>query len=435
MSDTLNNGSSKLTGAQIWVVIGCLFNYLFGVGYATTSMGGLLPIMAEEYGWSTAQWGALAGALPMGVACIVAFAGIAQDKFSPRKLMIIALMVLGVAVAFRGIVSNFALAMIFVLVSGASSCIFETGNPKMLTLWFDRKRSGKIYGVLFTGVAAGYFFGLTLSMWLTELLGSWQRQFIFIGAVMFISSAIWIFAIPERKASAMDTDLHVDEERQGHSVARRIKDVLTSKQALCCILTETLTNAPIFAFSTIGPVAFVDLWDISQARANWIVSISSLCGILAYTVMPWIGDAVGKRKLLGMPALWVSTTLYMTSLFTHNEILSMIMIGSAGTLNGWGLVSPRLLMLEHEDVAGVNAGTASGIFFVISKFFQAFVPTLYVAFTAMCSGNKYLGWTCVFIIAEIGVFFLFATKDTGLKSKYTMKRMADAEAAKAADRA
>lgn len=427
----IEQSAAKISRIRAWVLIGCFFNYTVGVGYAQTSLGGLLPIMAKEYGWTTAQWGILAGALPLGVACIVLFAGVFIDKYSPRKVMIFAVLLMGVCVILRGVLSSFTLAFVAVLCSGFSSCIFETGNLKMATIWFDRKRMGIVNGVLMSGVAFGYFIGLTLSMKLTEMLGSWQKQFYLMGAVILGIALIWAFAVPDRKRSVMDEDLHIDEAYLSRSILTGLKDVFKSKQALLCIATETFTNAPIFAFSTIGPLAFVQLWGISQSEANWIVSISSLCGILGYTVIPWISRNYGKRKPLSIPCLIISTALYCTSLFTHHAGWSMFMIGLAGTLNGWGLVGPRLMMLEHKDIAGVNAGTATGAFFCISKFFQFLVPTLFVWFNTML-GSMYLGWSAIYIIGELGVIFLMFAADTGVKSAYT-KRMEAEMAAKQAN--
>lgn len=385
--------------------------------------------MAEDYGWTTAQWGILGGSLPWGIALVVLFIGLIQDAWSPRKLMAAALLLLGVVMALRGVVSSFVLALIVILLSGVASSVFETGNLKLMTTWFDRRQTAQITGILFTGIAAGYFFGLTLSMWLTNLLGSWQAQFIAIGAFIFIGAAIFLFGVPEKNNSELDDDLQISEDRRNRSMAEGIKQTLTSAQAIRSILTEMSDSAIIFAFSTIGPLAFAHLWDCSQAHANFIVSSSSLFGIVAYTLMPMLYNKIQKRKPTGIPALIVSTTIYFTSLFYKHDVIAFILIGCAGSLNGWGLVAPRLLMIEHPDIAGVNTGTATGIFFMLSKLTQGVVPTLFVAFTAMCHGNEGLGWTCVWIIAYIGIIPLFFQKDTGLKSKWTLEHQAEIAAA------
>lgn len=416
MDQTLNR---KDNTKKIILVVACFINSMIGVGYVITSWNGLLPTIAEEFGWTTAQWGALAGALPLGSAIMAVIGGVLYDKFSPRKLLIATLITLGIAMALRGYVSSFVIAYMVAMFGGIASCMIDVGAQKIVTLWFDREQLYKVTGILFCAGSLGYFVGFNLSVMLTNLLNSWQHQFIFAGAFLVAWSLVWIFMVPERsrEENALDKDLGVDTNRVG--ILESFKMLVKSRQAVLCILTEMCSSSMILTFSSIGPLAFTTFWGCSTAEATFILSSSSLAGIGGYVIMPIIADKIGRRKPLGGLAIPFSCAMYCCGLLTQNFALALVMTMCAGFMNGWGMVMPRILMLESKEVGGRIAGVAMGVFVTLAKVtcsaFPVLFSALYIAWGEDISGLL-KAWIFMYaVFGGLGTIFIWCTKETGKK--------------------
>lgn len=417
MSQTLNKeGTSK----KIIVVVACFVSGIMGVGYLITSWNGLLPTIAEEFGWTTAQWGALAGAMPLGSAIMASIAGAIHDKFSPRKVFVFIMISLGILMALRGYVSSFVLAYVIAFGGGLISCMIDVGAQKIVTLWFDRDQLYKVTGILFGGASLGYFAGFNLSLLITEAVGSWQRQFVVVGAFLAAWSLFWIFAVPERRRedNALDKDLGNDTAEK-ISVIQALAIIVKSRQAILCILTEMCSSSMILTFSAIGPLAFTTYWGCSTAQASLVISSSSLIGIAGYIIMPIIGDKIGRRKPLGGIAIPISCTLYCCGLLTQNFGIALVMTMCAGFMNGWGMVMPRILMLESKEIGGRIAGIATGIFVTLAKVTCSLFPMLFAALYAGWGEDidaLLKAWIFMYaVFGGLGTLFIWLTKETGKK--------------------
>lgn len=418
MGQTLNKniGVKKLI-----VVVACFINVITGVGYVITSWSGMLPIIAEEFGWTTAQWGALVGATSVGAAIMASVAGILYDKFSARKVIIISLIVLGAAIALRGYVSSFVLAYMVAVAGGVLSSVIDVGGMKMVTLWFDRDQMYKVTAVLFGGGSVGYFIGFNLSIWLSDLLGSWKLQFVAAGAFLVFTAVLWLIFVPERsnKENALDKDLGNDTEEK-IPLGKALKIILTSRQALLCIFAEMTSSSMILTFSTIGPIAFTTFWGCDAAEAGFIISTSSLSGIVGYVVLPSIGDKFGRRKPLAIIAIPLSSALYCLGLFTEDFTMACVCTMVAGLFNGWGLVIPRILMLETKEIGGRLSGTATGVFVTMAKITCALFPSLFTALYLTWGGeisDLLKSWVFMFaVFGGAGTIAILFTKETGKKA-------------------
>lgn len=403
------------------VVAACFVNVIMGVGYVITSWSGMLPIIAEEFGWTTVQWGALVGATSVGAAIMASIAGALHDKFSPRKVLIVALIIIGGAMALRGYASNFFLAYIVAVAGGLLSSVIDVGAMKMVTLWFDRDQMYKVTGILFGAGSVGYFIGFNLSLWLSDVLGSWKLQFVVAGAFLAFWGIIWLLFVPERSNSenALDKDLGNDASEK-IPLGKALKIIVTSKQAVLCIIAEMTSSSMILTFSTIGPIAFTTFWQCDAAEASFIISTSSLSGIVGYVVLPVIGDKIGRRKPLGAIAIVISSALYCGGLFTEDFTMAVICTMVAGLFNGWGLVVPRMLMLETKEIGGRISGIATGVFITMAKITCALFPSLFTALYMWWGGevsDMLRSWLLMFVVfGLIGAICVLLTKETGKKA-------------------
>lgn len=403
------------TGKKVLVLAFCLLAMIMCLGFNTTSLAILLPSWTEEMGFTTAQYGLLAGAVAMGTVWTAFIAGLLLDKFKPKNLMIIAILANGIIMFSRGFISDFTTAYVVLFLSGISAAVINPGCLKMANAWFDRRMTYKVNGMLISGGAIGYFIGFNGTLPWAQALGGWDRLFQVFGVLIVILGILFMIFIPHRDEAhgAMNVDLGVETE--GYTLARKVKETLTSKQILLCLIAEFFIAGAILTFSSVGPLAFTTIWKgLSVADAGLIISMSNVGSTIGYWVLPPIADKFGYRKRFMMPAVIWSCTLYALSPFTGNVLLSCIMINLAGFGNGFGLISARTLMMEHPDCAGIKAGTASGFLIELNKIGCVIFPIIFT--TLFESSGAMLAWIGMFILGACGVIFLGFAKETGRKA-------------------
>lgn len=417
------------SGKKVTVVALCLLAMIMCLGFNTTSLAILLPSWSEEMGFSTNQYGLLAGAVAMGTVWTAFIAGMMLDKFKPKTLMVGAIILNGLIMFSRGFISNFTTAYIILFLSGITAAMINPGCLKMANAWFDRKMTYKINGMLISGGAIGYFIGFNGTIpWATGL-GSWARLFQVFGILIVILGVVFGILVPhiDEKHGAMNQDLKVETEN--YTLGRKIKETLTSKQILLCLIAEFFIAGAILTFSSVGPLAFTTIWSgLTVAQAGLVISMSNIGSTIGYWVLPPIADKFGFRKRFMIPAVLWSCCLYALSAYTGNIILSCVMINLAGFANGFGLIGARTLMMEHPDCAGIKAGTASGFLIELNKIGCVVFPLIFT--TLFQSMGASTAWVGMFALGACGTIFLALTKETGRKAreKEEAKQKAAAEA-------
>lgn len=426
MANSLNRndrGKAVLVAALGLVVM------IFCCGINTTSTAILLPTWTEEMGFSTAQYGLLAGGIAMGVVWTVWLTGLLLDKFNPKTMMAIFIVISGVSTFCRGYVSDFTTAYIALFCTGIANAMIIPGCLKMINVWFDAKMTYKLNGINISGGALGYFIGFNGTIPWSAALGGWDKLFQVYGVIIVILAVIYFFAIPTRTEAegVMNKSLGIKTEE--YTFGRKLKEALTSKQIILCSLAEFFFAGAILTFSSVGPLAFINIWEgLNTEDAGLMISMSNIGSSIGYWVMPFIADKFlkGARKKVMIPAMIFASFMYPASAFTGNILASCIMINIAGLSLGFGLIAARTLMMEHPDCAGVKAGIASGLLTELNKIGCVVFPLIFT--TVMASSGALAGWIAMFAIGGIGaVICLALAQDTSKRNKQRVEE-ADAQA-------
>jgi MFS family permease len=242
---------------------------------------------------------------------------------------------------------------------------------------------------------------------------------------MIIFGIICFAIIPLRdeKHGAMNIDLKVQTE--GYTIGRRLKELLTSKQVILILISEFLIAGALLTFSSVGPAAFMRTWEnITPTQLGLVLSFVNIGSVVGFWTLPPLAAKVGLRKIMSLPFVVFTSAVFAISILTHNFIVAVIMNMLGGFANGLGLMGGRILLLEHPDVAGVKAGTASGLLLTLNKLGCVFFPVFFTTVTA--SSGVYTAWVSMFVIGAAGIIPLLFTQDTGTKA--VAKRLAKQQA-------
>ncbi|MDR2157490.1 MAG: MFS transporter [Clostridiales Family XIII bacterium] len=419
-------------GKQILVLSSVLLIYIIVTGFNATSIAIMLPEWAAQFNLTDIQIGLLGGGISIGAIITVFISGIIFDKVRNYKNLYFAiLMVNGILISLRYFAKDFGQIYLLIFLYGVTTSFVGTGGYKILPQWFDSKSLYVALGMVTSGGSIGYILGFLVTPRANAAIG-WANLFLWQGIIIIIIGLILVFIIPFRRESegAMNTDMNVKVEE--YTLGRKIREIFKSRQVWMSICADFLMAGAVLSLSQIGPIALIAYWGIDATQAGTVLASSSFGSLVGYWVVPSIINKIGYRKRLFVPAGVVGLVLLCIPLLTKNPTIAMILLACGGFLNAISLLGPRSIMLEHPTVAGIKAGTASGVLLTTNKLACVFYP---VFFMALYSGGLVIAWICYFVLALIGVVFIMLSDETGPKGrvalykKYNIPLPEDAKAA------
>src|ERR1700690_2758388 len=175
---------SYQAAATAFVVLFCI------VGVALWGLPFYYDFMVQQFGWTRAQVtsGNALSKLVVGPA-FGFFAGWVVDRFGPRRMMMIGILMAGAALVGLGWISSLGMFYFFYFFNALGYvCGGPLPNQVLLTRWFDRSR-GKAMGFAYLGIGIG---GATVP-WISHAL---VQHFGWQAALRILGLAIIAVALP-----------------------------------------------------------------------------------------------------------------------------------------------------------------------------------------------------------------------------------------------
>ena len=297
----------------IFVSAVCFAAWVFSV-YDFTLFGTLLPVIAEDFGWSTAFSTAVNTWVSVGVFVVSLVVGTLLDRQGRRRALIIT--VLGAALS-SGLTGLAAGAVSLVLIRSLSGFGFseEVVNAVYLNeMYAKAKRRGFLYSLVQSGWPVGALVAAGLTAILLPLLG-WRWTFV-VAMVPAVLVALVAARLPEspaflalkevrRRREAGDADGAVELARsQGLDDGGRragVRDVFTPalRRHTICLAAAWLFNwMAIQVFSVLGTTVLTDAKGISFDNSLLILVLANAVGFCGYLVHGAIGDRIGRRTTI-----------------------------------------------------------------------------------------------------------------------------------------
>ncbi|MEM7171848.1 MAG: MFS transporter [Pseudomonadota bacterium] len=145
----------------------------------------LFPLLHGEWGVSYAALGGLLTAVNVATAAVQVPMGFLVDRYGARRLLIIGLSVMSLAVALAGLAGGYWMLLSLMLLMGAGNSVFHPADYAILSSKVSHSRLGRAFSVhTFAGhvgwaVAPGCIILLTA-------LASWQTALLVVGLAGFV---------------------------------------------------------------------------------------------------------------------------------------------------------------------------------------------------------------------------------------------------------
>jgi MFS family permease len=288
--------------ATAFVVLFCI------VGVALWGLPFYYDFMVQQFGWTRAQVTSGNALSKLVVGPIFGFlAGWVVDRFGPRRVMMIGILMAGFALVGLGWASSLGMFYFFYLFNALGYvCGGPLPNQVLLTRWFDRSR-GKAMGFAYLGIGIGGAAVPWISHALVQHFG-WQTALQILGLlIVFVSlpMAILVKEPPRARTSAVSA-----KSASPKAAFKHVSFYLLTLGSMCSIAAVSGTQQNLKLFLSLDR-------HFTQRDAAGVLSLVLGFSIGGRLLMGWLADRFSKKYVMlltyllvaaGIPLLFLGTT-------------------------------------------------------------------------------------------------------------------------------
>ncbi len=303
---------SYQAAATAFVVLFCI------VGVALWGLPFYYDFMVQQFGWTRGQVTSGNALSKLVVGPIFGFlAGWVVDRFGPRRMMMIGILMAGVALVGLGWTSSLGMFYFFYFFNALGYvCGGPLPNQVLLTRWFDQSR-GKAMGFAYLGIGIG---GATVP-WISHALVQhfgWQAALRILGFSIVVVSLPLAMLVKEppnagRPAGSFKSASPTAAFKQGSFY-------LLTLGSMCSIAAVSGTQQNMKLFLSLDR-------HFTQKDAAGVLSLVLAFSIAGRLLIGWLADRFSKKYVMlltyllvaaGIPLLFLGTTrliLYVSAAF------------------------------------------------------------------------------------------------------------------------
>ena len=301
---------TKKTITQVSVV--CFIAWVASV-YDYTLFGTLLPVIAQEFGWTPAQATAINTFATIGVFIVSLLVGTILDRMGRKRALIILMLGGAVASGLTGLAAG-AVSLVIIRSFTGFSMSEEVVNAVYLNeIYKEAKSRGLMYSLVQGGWPVGALISAGLSALLLPIIG-WRWTFV-VAAVLSLVVVAMALRLPEsptfaamqevkRRRASGDVegahrlaDEHDLEEAAHHATG--VKDVFTPElrwHTILLALSWFFNWISIMIFSVLGTTILVEAKGVSFENSLVILVLANAVGFVGYVFHGWLGDKISRKR-------------------------------------------------------------------------------------------------------------------------------------------
>jgi MFS family permease len=385
-----------------FVVIG------LGNGATQYSFGFFISPLEQEFGWTRTQInGALAFSFTMGL--MAPISGRAVDRIGARWVMTISLLVVGVSIALRPLMTElwhwYALhALLFGGFVGA--IVLPAG--KLLGLWF-RTSYGKMVGITYMGANFG---GLVIAPIANLLIQntSWQTTSYILGGACIVWTPVAYLLSRDPAPHELPESEQPQHSESGPSAHRVLPGMEASAAFKTWAFYAALIGMTAAGLTYLGVLSqvFPHLINegVSVNQAAVVISAIGLFGMAGKLLFGYLGDRVPVRYL-AMVGLFLEGIAVVALIYAANAILLWAFVVLYGlSFGGFGMLFAVII----RNTFGIRAfGTIFGVVNLISMVAAVGAPLL-AGYSFDATGSYQTAFVVIAVTFAVGGMIIFTAR-------------------------
>jgi MFS family permease len=357
------------------------------VGFALYGLPFFYDFFVRDLGWSRAQVtsGNALSKLVVGPA-FGFLAGAVVDRFGPRRLMIVGILMAGLALVGLGGVTALPAFFFFYLLNALGYvCGGPLPNQVLLSRWFDAGR-GKAMGIAYLGIGVGGTLVPLLANALTHAVG-WRWSLRGLGLLMIAVALPGAFLVREPATPDRDAGDHVPLG----GVLRKPAFCLLLVASACSIgaVGGTIQNLKLYLTLDRG---------LDQGRAAGLLSLVLLGSLGGRLLMGYLADRWPRKQVMLLVYAIVAATIPLLAWAPTPPLMQ-----TAALLFGVGLGGDYMIIpLMAAELFGLRVmGRLMGIVLTADGVAEAVVP-MAVATLRDHMGSYAPGFALLVLLAALG---------------------------------
>ncbi|ASK79240.1 MFS transporter [Paraphotobacterium marinum] len=376
-----------------------LFMGAMGIGLTEFIMMGILPDIASSLHISIPLSGHLISAYAFGVVMGAPLILILSNKFAPKQILILLLVMFTIFNALSASTHNYYLLILFRFCAGLPhGCFFGVGAIVAMVLAKPDKKTTAVAN-MFLGLTLANVIGVPIGTFLSHHF-SWNIVFIvvgFIGLITILLSSIFIPNLPKQNTPS--------------SLKNELKVFKKSETWLVLVLCAIGCGGLFAWFSFIGPLMIQE----THLKPQFMPYIMSLAGVgmtLGLKLGAFVSDKRSPIFSLIFFMLLLIVSLGCVFLFAHNLYLSLIFVFITG-LCSFAYVAPlQVIFIQvFEDSKQLGATLTHGTF-NIGNGIGAYLGGLSILYTFSYASPSLAGAGLAFIGLLIAILLAIKTKSS-----------------------
>ena len=378
---------------QVLAVVTAFLALFAIVGFALYGLPRFYPFYVQELGWTRQQ--VTSGNAYSKIAVAIAFgfiAGRLVDRFGPRRLMLVGIVMAGGALIGLASVMTMATFYLFYCFN-ALGYVFggPLPNQVLLSRWFDRAR-GRAMGIAYLGIGLGGAIVPLLAYTLTQAYG-WRAALQILGALMILVALPVAYFVkePPPPSRASDTPARYGETSPLKSIMSQAPFYFLAIGSMASIgaVGGTVQNLALYLR--------LDR-ELPQVEVDGLLSLVLIGSLIGRLMMGWLADRWPKKWVMLLVYFIVAISIPPLYYAPTAATLSLAALAFGIGLGGDYMIIP-LMAAEMYGVAVM--GRVMGVVLTADSVAEALVPML-VASLRDRMGTYEGGFLVLVTLAMIG---------------------------------
>jgi sugar phosphate permease len=265
----------------------------------------LFPLLRADLGVSYAALGLLVTAFNLATGAAQIPAGFLVDRFGARRLLLLGLGIMGVAMTALGFAPTYWLMLVLVALAGVGNSVFHPADYAILTASIDRGWLGRAFGIHTFAGNLGFALAPATMIALAAPLG-WRGALSAAGLVAFVVLGAMLIGRELLHDEARSVDGH--RRHRGSSAGRRL---LFSVPVLLLFLFYMLAAMFTSGVQSFSVTALNRLWGTDLALANLILSAFLAAAAVGILLGGLIADQTRRHALLTVTVFGAAALLML----------------------------------------------------------------------------------------------------------------------------
>jgi len=239
--------------------------------------------------------------------------GILLDKYSPRFLTSIAILVCAISTLIFSQTNSLWLACIARAFMGAGAAFAAVSCFKLATVWFPPKRFALVSGLCMTVAMLGAISGQAPLSLLVQTF-DWRMALEIISFLGIILGLLY-FLIVEDKSEK-------NSSQNNYKLFPQLIFIIKNKQAWLLSIYSGLAFAPVSVFGGLWGVPYLEtVHQLTPTQAAFAISWIFIGFAIGAPIFGWLSDFIGQRKPLLFLGTFIALICLLPTLYISNQNL------------------------------------------------------------------------------------------------------------------